>query len=374
MTSMSAVSPPALAQALPTPWGDDDETLRCVAVRQETADVRTFVLRSDSPRSHRYRPGQFITLALDIGGEPVRRCYTLSSTPTRPDALSITVKRVPGGVVSNWLHDHLQPGMVLNVAGPAGAFTAFDADGRLASTAPLLMLSGGSGITPLMSMARALHDLAIDADVQFVHAARTPSDVIFAEELALMARNQPRFRHSVVCEQRGSSAMYAGALGRLSLPLLQALVPDLLSRDVYCCGPAPFMAAVRALLQAVGYDMARYREESFSFESAAPADAAADVATPADASTTVAHFAVHLKKRGDQFECAAGQTVLQAATAAGLRLPFSCSNGVCGTCRTHKLSGEVDMKQNGGLRPREVAQGWFLPCCSTPLTDLVLDR
>jgi ferredoxin len=138
------------------------------------------------------------------------------------------------------------------------------------------------------------------------------------------------------------------------------------------------MAAVRALLQAAGYDMARYREESFSFEAAAPAqvaaNAAADAATAADASTTVAHFAVHLKKRGDQFECASGQTVLQAATAAGLRLPFSCSNGVCGTCRTQKVSGEVDMKQNGGLRPREVAQGWFLPCCSTPLSDLVLDR
>ena len=103
---------PDFAAPASPPWSSDrDETLRCVQVRQETHDVKTFVLAAQGPRSFRYLPGQFITLELDIAGSKVNRCYTLSSTPTRPDLVSITVKRVPGGTVSNWLHDNLRPGM-----------------------------------------------------------------------------------------------------------------------------------------------------------------------------------------------------------------------------------------------------------------------
>ena len=111
-----------LAEAHAPAWSPDDEWLECVQVRDETHDVRSFVLRSLQPRSFRYRPGQFITLSLDIDGERVNRCYTLCSSPTRPDTLCITVKRVPGGLVSNWLHEHMRPGRRLSATGPAGAF------------------------------------------------------------------------------------------------------------------------------------------------------------------------------------------------------------------------------------------------------------
>jgi ferredoxin-NADP reductase len=371
----------ALATAAAAVWGDDDEWLRCVQVRQETHDVRSFVFRAESPRSFRYRPGQYITLGLPLAGGTIYRCYTLASSPTRPDTVSITVKRVPGGPSSNWLHDEMKPGMRLAVHGPGGAFSCFGAAGEppAKGTAPLLFLSGGSGITPLMSMARAFHDLGHDADIVFVHAARTPRDIVFAEELALMARMQPRFRLAVVCEQRGDVPGYAGHLGRLSLPMLQSMAPDFLQRDTYCCGPAPFMAAVRAMLPAGGYDMAKYREESFAFETleTAPVPATAlnghaQATTPEI--TPTPSFEIRLAKLGDVFRCSGEQTVLEAATAAGVRMPSSCRSGMCGTCRTVKVSGEVEMQHNGGLRPREVKQGWFLPCCSRPLSDLVLDR
>ena len=364
-----------LADAPAPAWGGDDEWLECVRVRDETHDVRSFVLRPVEARSFRYRPGQFITLRLDIDGEPVSRSYTLCSSPTRPDTLTITVKRVPGGRVSNWLHEHVRPGTRLSATGPAGSF-CFPPGPVKAPVRGQLYLSGGSGITPLMSMSRAWADLGLDADVHFIHAARTPQDIAFADELRLLARSLPRWRATMVCEQRGSHPDYSGLLGRLSLPLLRSQVPDLLEREVWCCGPAPFMAAVRAMLAEAGFDMGRYHEESFNFESLPVEDATqAQAATAQQAGAAPAQrFAITLNKRGERFECGADETVLKAAQRAGVRWPFSCSNGVCGTCRTRKVAGEVEMNQGGGLRPREVAQGWFLPCCSKPVSDLEVER
>jgi ferredoxin-NADP reductase len=364
-----------LAEAHAPAWSPDDEWLECVQVRDETHDVRSFVLRSLQPRSFRYRPGQFITLSLDIDGERVNRCYTLCSSPTRPDTLCITVKRVPGGLVSNWLHEHMRPGRRLSANGPAGAF-CFPPGPVQVPARGQLYLSGGSGITPLMSMSRAWADLGLDADVQFIHAARTPQDIVFADEQALLARTLPRWRATHVCESRGTAPGYGGLIGRLHLPLLRNQVPDFLEREVWCCGPAPFMAAVRALLAEAGFDMARYHEESFSFDELAPEPATVAEAAPAahSADAPAQRFAITLKTRGERFECGADETILKAAQRAGVRWPFSCASGICGTCRTRKLTGEIEMNQGGGLRPREVAQGWILPCCSKPLCDLELDR
>lgn len=360
---------PDFAGAPSQPWSSDrDETLRCIHIRQETHDVKTFVLAADAPRSFRYLPGQFITLELVIAGQKINRCYTLSSSPTRPDAVSITVKRVPGGAVSNWLHDHLQVGMALGVMGPSGDFSCFPT-----STKHYLLISGGSGITPLMSMARALHDLGSDADVVFVHCARTPADVLFAEELALMARNMPKFRVAVVCEHHIAGSSYAGHLGRMDAARLAHIAPDFMQRDVYTCGPAPFMGAVRTLLGQAGFDMARYRQESFSFEETVAPAAAATESAQAATSGAVLHT-ITLKKTAQSFTCADDQTILQAAFAAGVRLPSSCSSGACGTCKSLSLAGKVQMQHAGGIRQREIDQGWMLPCCSKPLSDVTLDR
>ncbi|MFM2404978.1 MAG: hypothetical protein RL223_2858 [Pseudomonadota bacterium] len=409
LPTAEAVPAPDPAVALPPPWGGDDEWLQCVAVVQETHDVRSFVLRPVEARSWRYRPGQFITLALDIDGQRIWRSYTLSSSPTRPDSVAITVKRVPGGPVSNWLHERLKPGMRLSVSGPAGEFCP-PAGPLQAPARGQLYLSAGSGITPLMSMARSWADLGTDVDLHFLHAARTPADRIFGAELDWLATRLPRWRSTLLCEQ--ATPGWHGPVGRIDLALLRRQVPDLLDREVWCCGPAPFMAAVRALLAEAGFDPSRYHEESFSFgaaaqpvvatpapaaaplpaaatqppgtatDAAAPAAAPAPQAAPAAAapaaavssSPDTARYTVTLSKRGERFDCGADETVLQAAQRAGVRWPFACANGVCGTCRTQRSAGEVQMSQNGGLRPREVAQGWFLPCCSRPLGDLTLER
>ena len=352
-----------LADSRETWDADIDDVLLCRQIRPETHDVKTFVLEARRPQLFHYRPGQFLTFDFEIDGERINRCYTISSTPTRPHLISITTKRVPGGPVSNWLHDRLEPGMELRATGPMGEFTS------LAHPAQkYLFLSGGSGITPLMSMARAYHDLVLPRDIVFVHFARTPADIIFRAELELMARNLPSFRFVPVCESDSPGERWAGFSGRVSPPLLRLIAPDLLEREVMVCGPAPFMAAVRGILAGAEFDMARHHEESFDF---ATHESGGTEEEPAPATQT---FKVEFKKSGRTVECGADTFVLGAAKAAGMRLPSSCTKGLCGTCKSRLVSGKVDMKHQGGIRQREIDQGMVLICCSKPLTDLVIDR
>jgi ferredoxin-NADP reductase len=376
----SRLTRPAFWSALPQRWTSDiEETLVCCQVRRETHDVKSFFFRSPEGRAFVFEPGQFVTLELEIDGETINRCYTISSAPTRPHTISITVKRVPGGKVSNWLHDNLHSGAELRVLGPAGEFTCARHPAR-----KYLFLSAGSGITPLMSMSRAHHDLNEDRDIVFVHSARTPDDIIFARELDLIAANQENFRASFVCERVGMRTNWPGVTGFLTLPLLKLIAPDFMKREIFTCGPAPYMKAVRDLLDEAGFDRSRYHEESFSFEALAEAAAQAVQAAEAHADRAsdetrtgaqdAVNFAVSFAKSKRSIECGADQHVLDAARQAGVRLPASCTQGICGTCKVKLVSGQVDMRHNGGIRQREIDQGMVLLCCSKPLTDLVVDK
>ena len=362
----------------PDCWGEEDQTeLVCRSVLDITHDVKSFLFEPVGEKVFHFDPGQFITLRLEIDGQPISRCYTISSPPTRPHLISITVKRVLGGPVSNWLHDNLTPGTRISVLAPLGQFTLSNNP-----AAKYLFLSAGSGITPLMSMTRTLFDLGSDADVIFVHAARTPADIIFRRELEAIAAVMPNIRVVHICEADYPSERWMGLRGRLTTAALEAIAPDLTERQAYTCGPPAYMAAVRRVLADSGFDMAAYHEESFSFESLPVSDQLAadplhlaegteDGSTPA--ASEVATFTVEFARSGRTIPCAPDQFVLDAALAAGMRPPSSCTQGMCGTCKTVMLDGAVDMQHNGGIRPREVAANKILICCSKPLTDLRIE-
>ncbi|KKC32430.1 hybrid-cluster NAD(P)-dependent oxidoreductase [Devosia psychrophila] len=365
----------AQAPALKLPddlWdSENDDTLICQSVRQETHDVKTFVLRPTVPGRFRYQPGQFMTYAFEIGGETLHRCYTISSAPTRPHTISFTVKRVPGGRVSNWLHDNLKPGMAVKALGPMGEFTCY------AHPAPkYLFLSGGSGITPLMSMARTFHDLGEQEDLVFVHSARTSSDIIFREELELMARLTETFRFVPIVEGVTPLSPSSGLRGRLSRALLDMIVPDYMSREIFVCGPSPYMAAVKALLVEAGFDMSHHHDESFNFEelSATEQVEVAIGEVLLDAAPQVKTYTVEFTKTRRSIEVPENMTVLEAAKRAGMRLPSSCTQGLCGTCKSKKVSGTIEMNHKGGIRQREIDAGMMLLCCSKPTSDLVIER
>lgn len=353
--------------SIPPLWNSDsEETLVCCQVRAETHDVKSFFFAAADGAAFAFQPGQFITLELEINGELINRCYTISSSPARPHTISITVKRVPGGPVSNWLHDNLKAGDKVKVLRAAGEFTC-----AIHPAEKYLFLSAGSGITPLMSMSRAHHDLCDDRDIVFIHSARTPDDIIFERELSLIAANQQNFRTRFICERPGLRREWPGLTGMLSLAALKLMAPDFMEREIFVCGPAPYMKAVRGMLDEAGFDHARYHEESFSFETLQQ-----DSGPQTSVSNTVvtAGFEINFQKSMRQIVCGPQQHVLEAARSAGVRLASSCAQGMCGTCKVKLISGTVDMQHKGGIRQREIDQGMVLLCCSKPLSNLVVDK
>lgn len=356
-----------LLQLLPTAVSSFAQTMSVKAVLPVTHDVSTFVFEPPHAQTFSFTPGQYLILSVVVDGEHLERCYTISSPPTRPHLLSITVKRVPGGPVSNALHDTLAAGSQVEVSGPYGQFTLTEHPSD-----HYLFLSAGSGITPMMSMTRTLADLAEGTDVCFVHSARSPADIVFRRELEALSAGWPGLQVTSICEGPSPGEVWSGPRGRLSTPLLAALVPDITRREVFVCGPPPYMAAAYRSLMELGVPPEQCHQESFTFEPAThplcavPDEGGGD--TVVQATRTI-----EFVRTGRSVECPIGTTVLQAATAAGVPIRSACRQGMCGTCKSDLVSGDVDIQHAGGIRPREIAAGKFLPCCSYPLGDLVVD-
>jgi ferredoxin-NADP reductase len=374
-------------------WGKGKVQVRCVKVIDETHDVKTFKFASVEPVLFLYKPGQFATLELPIDGKTVRRSYTISSTPSRPHTMSITVKRVPGGQVSNWLHDNLKEGHEIFLNGPNGKFNLFDIPSR-----KLLLLSGGSGITPVMSMLRWLMDTNADCDAIFVSSARSPNDVIFQRELELFDSQFPQLKVAITCSAHQHGKTWLGYTGRLNQRMLEMIAPDFLERTVYVCGPGYFMDAMKQTLLGMGLPATRYFQESFGEAPkgmAPPAPASQGNAIPASqvaprpvapaAAVTPPPLAqqpkaqpatggvVVFRRSGKEITCATGAAILETAEANGIELDSSCRAGSCGTCKQKKLQGVVQMDVTDGLSEAELAEGYVLTCIGIPEGRVVLD-
>ena len=334
--------------------------VRCVQVIDETRDVKTFRFVADPPKLFRYHPGQFVTLEVPIDGNIVRRSYTISATPSRPHAISVTVKRVEQGQISNWLHDNLRAGSTLFLNGPNGTFTCIPDD-----AGPYLFISGGSGITPVMSMSRWLCDTTPDADIQFLHFARSPDDLIFANELQLMERNLPGFHCQFVCSKVSEGSNWTGPTGRISPEILTKLVPDLKNRNVYLCGPVPFMEAARGIFEQLGFDMTRFHQESFGGVPRRDPGAA-----EAQAGTLAKLVFSHSKI---EFDCKGSDYILDIALDHGLDVAYSCRAGQCGTCKVTLLEGSVEQDCKNALTPDDEKEGHILACQARPIGRVVVD-
>lgn len=333
--------------------------LRCVGVRLETQDAKSYCLQRIEGNPLTIQPGQFLNLVFRIDGEDVLRSYSVSSS-FRAERVTITVKRIANGRVSNWLFDHLKPGDEVVSLGVAGNFS-IDA----VPSGPILLLTAGSGITPAAAMLRSFIDLGAETDVVMVHFATSPEDMIFREEMAHWARSLLSVRIIPVVTRRQPFSGWVGMSGRLSARMLAALVSDIARRQVFCCGPSGFMADARNIATSLGVPADRFLTESFE---AAP-DAGTEVAPDAGA------FSVTFAKSGKTGRCdATTSTVLKAAKAADVRIMNSCNKGVCGTCRVKMLSGTVEINHQGGIRQREIDQGFIPACCSRPTSDIVIDR
>jgi ferredoxin-NADP reductase len=363
-------SPTAAARHLDemAPWNSARQMLVCTGVVDEAPDVKTFTFAVEGGGWFRYLPGQFITVELREKGGDLHRTYTISSSPSRPYSMAITVKAQPNSVGTRWMFDNVRPGSRLRAYGPSGHFTL----GRQPEK-KYLFISAGSGITPVMSMLRWLADCAPQTDVVFVNSARRPEEIIFRDELEHLATRMPNLKLGFLPEQRSGAMAWAGLMGRIDIQKLSMLAPDFISREVYCCGPDPFMKAVSTIVRAEGFDMSRYHQESFG------ATALTDVAQKPANDDGVKHgeasgsVTVSFVGTDQQVACQPGQTVLQLARSVGVRIPAACESGLCGTCKVRKRDGEVEMVHNGGISEDEIAGGYILACCARPLTALSVE-
>lgn len=345
-------------------WSDR-EPLECVSVVPETPNTASFTFRAPSGALFDFLPGQFVTLEIPAPGGPVHRTYTISSSPSRPRSITITAKAQGESVGTRWLLDNLAPGARLKAIGPAGVFSMMPKPAE-----KYLFISAGSGITPLMSMTTFMFDLGSEPDIVFINCARRPSEIIFRERLEHMASRVPGIDLKFVVEGPDRFKPWTGYQGLFNQLMLGLMAPDYLERDVYCCGPEPFMQAVREALAGLGYDIERYHQESFQAPAATEADVPDldDVIPDEDAGAEIRFAASGVSTR-----CAETDTVLAAARSAGLNIPSGCTFGVCGTCKVRKLSGEVHMVHNGGISDDDVEDGYILACCSHPIGKVEID-
>ncbi|WP_371615377.1 2Fe-2S iron-sulfur cluster-binding protein [Streptomyces sp. NBC_00454] len=317
---------------------------------QETADAVSLVLDAQLP----YRPGQFLTLRVPGGAA---RCYSLAGSPHTGDPLRITVKRVPGGAGSGWLCQGVAVGDELEILPPAGTFTPADLE------RDLLLVAGGSGITPVLSIAKSA--LAADrGHVALVYANRDPGSVIFRDELWGLAEEHPG-RLTVV-------HWLESLQGLPSAPHLGPLVAPYAGREAYLCGPAPLMDAAETALRSVGTpggSVHRERYFSLSGDVFAPPAPVPELPQPPAGGGAVAE--VELDGAVHTVRWPAGTPLLDALLAAGVPAPYSCREGACSACCCRVVEGGATMVRNEVLDREDLADGYVLACQALPLGDRV---
>lgn len=317
---------------------------------KETADSRSYVLAPDE-RPFRYRAGQFCTFRVTVDGDDLYRSYSMSSAPETDTELMTTVKRVIGGTVSNWLIDNVVEGDQLTMTRAAGTFVLSS------SSAPLLAFAGGSGVTPILSLAKSAL-AGTDRAVRILCADRDRDSAIFEAVLDdLVARYPGRLsvaRH-VDDEQ-----------GLLNSTGVQEFVGPDTGADCYVCGPEGFMAVVRAALP----DTATVLVEDFgaSPQFRAPAPEVSEAAGDGDSGGTVT---IRLDRKKASVPRVPGETLLESARRAGLSPPFSCEAGNCGTCLAKLIEGEATMRTNDVLEEDEIDDGYILTCQAVPDTPSI---
>lgn len=299
-----------------------------------------------------FRPGQYLTLAATVQGDDYWRCYSITSEPVVGQPISVLVRRVAGGRVSNWLCDHAQPGLRLQVLPPAGHFT-LARPGQ-----PVLLYAGGSGIAPVYALAReALAQGA--ARVRLFYANRDRATAMLQAELQTLqaaAAGRLEIEHWYDAEQ-----------GLPAPAVLAEQARGLESADVYLCGPEPFMRVINATLQTEGFDAQRVHQEDFG---AAVEGGAGDVPEGGPE----ALLTVHIKSQTHTVPVQSGELLLAAMLRAGLPAPHACRVGECASCMCRLQAGEVQRLDSSVLDEDDVADGWLLACRSRAASPAVQIR
>ena len=362
------------------PWKGE---LKVAAIFQETHDVKTFRLvpTDEGLFPFTYMPGQFLNLQLTIDDKRVNRSYTIASSPTRKDACELSIKREPMGIASCFMHDQIQVGDTLKVSGPSGKFVF---SGKESSG--VLLIGGGVGITPVMSILRYLTDRAWSGDIYFLIVAKTEPDLIFRDEIEWLQRRFPQLKVCMTLTRCAQESMWKGERGRATASLLRRFVPNLTQIPAYLCGPDEMMDATKDLLLSMGLSEEQIKTEAFGSNKAKrfageSIELSNDIQSPKESNNGPMKVAPEVVNETREITFARSMilgnvtsetTVLEAAEASSIELPYECRSGICGQCKTRLVKGTVVMDCEDALSAAEKAKGWILACQARPQSNLVV--
>ncbi len=344
-------------------------TLTIKEVRKETDDAVSLVFEEPASGKLNYKPGQFITIILTVGGKKIRRAYSLYSSPYLGENPAVTVKRVEGGVMSNYINSELKAGDQIEIMEPMGSFTtAISA----ANSRHLYLIGGGSGITPLLSIAKSVLAEEQDSKVSLIYANRDESSIIFNHTLKTMQADYTG-RFDVVHFLETPPAEWTGYTGWLEAAKLSAAFDSLKDdkyTDVsyYTCGPEPMMNIVMSTLDSMGVPADKKHKESFVAGNTSPSEIIAEDSQ----SVEEREVTVILDGEEHKFSVSPKSTILESGLDENIDMPYSCQSGLCTACRGKCLSGKIKMDEESGLSEEEKSEGYVLLCVGHPMTDDVV--
>lgn len=332
------------------------ETPECVSV--------SFDVPAGLTAAYAFRPGQYLTFKKVLGGEEIRRSYSICSAPLDGE-LRVAIKKLEGGVFSTFANDELRVGDELDTMPPEGRFgTELDPSARK----HYLMVAAGSGITPIISLTKTILAEEPHSQVTLVYGNKTKGSIIFKADIeALKNRNLQRLSvYHVLSRERAEAEFLAGRIDAQKCEYLLEKLVDPKSIDAaFLCGPEEMILAARDVLVARGVPAARVHFELFFSAKSQARKAAASKA----AAATGEQSQIVLKLDGIETTFPlgyAGENILDAALKHGVDLPFACKGGVCATCRAKVETGTVEMDVNYSLAPDEIEAGFVLTCQAHP--------
>lgn len=344
--------------------------LRVAAITPETAVVKTFrlMMLDDSPMAFTFAPGQYVNVTAPVGDAPQTRAYTIASSPTQRDYIELTVKREERGAMSRHLHDAVKVGDELDIAGPNGSFvfTGQEADS-------IVLVAGGVGITPMMSIIRFLCDRSWSGSIFLVYACRSSADFVFAQELAALERRNAGLQ-VVATMARTEGTDWMGPRGFITKDLLVQSVPEIATRRIHVCGPPPMMESIKAILAELGVPREHIKTEAFG--PPLPRDSttvAAVVAPPSVAAAGGTARLVTFARSNKIARIQPGRTVLELADEIGVDIDNQCRVGTCGRCKVKLAAGEVTMEVQDALDDTDRKDGIILACQAKPTTDIAVE-
>ena len=337
---------------------------------KETEEAVTIVFEHPAKGKLSYKPGQFLTLILTIDNEKLRRSYSLCTAPSADDFPAITVKKVINGKASNYLFNTIKQGDVIEAMQPAGTFTV---ETKRFGSRNAVLIGAGSGITPLLGIAKAILEDESSSTVYLLYGNRNEQSIIFEKKLeALTTKYKGRLKTIHVLSQPDAS--WKGQTGRLNRPSIIKLLETFPSfkfakADYFICGPEGMMHEALDALKILGVPGDKIHKESFA--SSAPQESGHIVTSNSIADTEVM---VIYQGTEYKFKVPASQSILQAALDQDIDLPYSCQSGLCTACMGKCVSGKVKLDETDALSDKELEKGYVLTCVGHPVTnDVVIE-